>query len=122
VIADRETLARAIANLLINAWKYSGEVKEIALQVVRSRRWIEISVIDNGPGIPREEQGMIFEQFARGEAATQQPTSGYGLGLAFVRAIVRAHRGKIEVVSRPGRTEMRLRLRAPRKRPPTGSS
>ncbi len=113
VIGDRETLARALANLLINAWKYTGDDKHIALTAVRTRRWVEIAVVDNGPGIPRVEQGVIFEKFQRGEAATHQPTTGYGLGLAFVRAIARAHRGKIEVASRPGRTEMRLRLRLP---------
>lgn len=113
VIGDRETLARAIANLLINAWKYTGEVKQISIAAVRSRRWVEVSVIDNGPGIEREEQGIIFEQFSRGVAGAQQPHSGYGLGLAFVRAIARAHRGKVDVISRPGRTEMRMRLRPP---------
>lgn len=113
VIGDAETLTRALVNLLINAWKYTGDDKQIAISAVRTRRWVEISVIDNGPGIPREEQGAIFEKFQRGEAAPHHNVSGYGLGLAFVRAIARAHRGKIDVVSRPGHTEMRLRLRPP---------
>jgi two-component system, OmpR family, phosphate regulon sensor histidine kinase PhoR len=111
IFGDRETLARAIANLLLNAWKYTGEKKQITVTASRARRWVEISVIDNGPGIARDEQGAIFEQFARGRAATARASDGYGLGLAFVRAIARAHRGKIEVTSRPGHTEMRLRLR-----------
>ncbi|MEZ4360440.1 MAG: HAMP domain-containing sensor histidine kinase [Kofleriaceae bacterium] len=115
IFGDRETLARAVANLLINAWKYTGDGKQIAVTATRTRRWAEVSVIDNGPGIPRDEQGAIFEQFSRGHAATAHGSPGYGLGLAFVRAIARAHRGKIEVVSRPGHTEMRLRLRLHRK-------
>ncbi|MBK7536037.1 MAG: HAMP domain-containing histidine kinase [Myxococcales bacterium] len=123
VVGDRETLARAIANLLINAWKYSGDQKDIAIVGARARRWVELAVIDNGPGIARDEQGMVFEQFARGRSAEHHPSTGYGLGLAFVRAIVRAHRGKIDVNSRPGRTEMKLRLRPPRKpRPPATTS
>lgn len=115
VIGDRDTLVRALVNLLINAWKYTGAEKDITIAGHRGRRWIELSVIDNGPGIPRDEQGAIFEKFQRGEAASMHHTSGYGLGLAFVRAVARAHRGKIDVVSRPGRTEMRLRLRVPPK-------
>jgi two-component system, OmpR family, phosphate regulon sensor histidine kinase PhoR len=115
VIGDRDTLARALVNLLVNAWKYTGNTKEISISAQRGRRWIEISVIDNGPGIPRDEQGAIFDKFQRGESASMQHTSGYGLGLAFVRAIARAHRGKIDVISRPGNTEMRLRLRPPPK-------
>lgn len=115
IIGDRDTLVRSLVNLLINAWKYTGDDKEITIVGQRSRRWLELSVIDNGPGIPRDEQGAIFEKFQRGEAATMQHTSGYGLGLAFVRAIARAHKGKIEVLSRPGRTEMKLRLPLPPK-------
>jgi two-component system, OmpR family, phosphate regulon sensor histidine kinase PhoR len=113
VVGDPETLARALVNLLINAWKYTGDEKQISLTATRTRRWVEITVVDNGPGIPRDEQGAIFEKFQRGESATHQLISGYGLGLAFVRAIARAHRGKIDVLSRPGHTEMRLRLRLP---------
>jgi two-component system phosphate regulon sensor histidine kinase PhoR len=115
VIGDRDTLARALVNLLVNAWKYTGDAKEISITAHRGRRWIELSVVDNGPGIPRDEQGAIFEKFQRGESASMQHTSGYGLGLTFVRAIARAHRGKIDVISRPGHTEMRLRLRPPPK-------
>ncbi len=113
VIGDAETLARAVVNLLINAWKYTGDNKQISIVAARTRRWVEISVNDDGPGIPREEQGAIFEKFQRGEAAPHHNVSGYGLGLAFVRAIARAHRGKIDVISRPGYTQMRLRLRLP---------
>jgi signal transduction histidine kinase len=115
VIGDRDTLARALVNLLVNAWKYTGDAKEISITAHRGRRWIELSVVDNGPGIPRDEQGAIFDKFQRGESASMQHTTGYGLGLAFVRAIARAHRGKIDVLSRPGHTEMRLRLRPPPK-------
>jgi two-component system phosphate regulon sensor histidine kinase PhoR len=114
VVGDAETLARALLNLLINAWKYTGDDKQISLTAVRARRWVEIRVIDNGPGIPHDEQGAIFEKFQRGETAPHHNVSGYGLGLAFVRATARAHRGKIDVISRPGYTEMRLRLRLPR--------
>jgi two-component system OmpR family sensor kinase len=81
-----------------------------------SGRWIELVVRDNGVGIERGEQRAIFEQFSRGRAAHEGGASGVGLGLSFVRAIVRGHRGKIDLTSRPGETAFRIRLK--RKREP----
>jgi two-component system phosphate regulon sensor histidine kinase PhoR len=111
VTGDRPTLVRALANLLTNAWKYTGEQKHITLEVRSSPRWIELIVRDNGAGIPAEEQRLIFEQFQRGRAADASGATGVGLGLSFVRAIVRGHRGKIDLTSRPGETAFRIRLK-----------
>ncbi len=111
VVGDRSTLVRALANLLTNAWKYTGENKVIAVEAKASSRWIELIVRDNGPGIARGEQRAIFEQFSRGRAADESTTPGIGLGLSFVRAIVRGHRGKIDLDSTPGDTAFRIRLK-----------
>jgi two-component system, OmpR family, phosphate regulon sensor histidine kinase PhoR len=111
VVGDRPTLVRALSNLLTNAWKYTGENKRIAVEAKSSPRWIELIVRDNGPGIQRAEQRAIFEQFSRGHAAHQGGAPGIGLGLSFVRAIVRGHRGKIDVASAPGDTAFRIRLK-----------
>ncbi len=108
---DRPTLVRAILNVLTNAWKYTGDDKQIILHAKHSGRWLDIEIQDNGVGIPREEQSAIFEQFHRGLAAGTNGASGVGLGLSFVRAIVRAHGGKIEIDSRPGHTTFRLRFK-----------
>ena len=110
VTGDRPTLVRALANLLTNAWKYSGDDKQIEIEARTAGRWIELIVRDNGVGIDRAEQRAIFEQFRRGRAAHESGASGVGLGLSFVRAIVRGHRGKIDLASSPGRTEVRIRL------------
>jgi two-component system phosphate regulon sensor histidine kinase PhoR len=115
VTGDRPTLVRALANLLTNAWKYTGEDKQIQIEARSSGRWIELIVRDNGVGIDRGELRAIFEQFRRGRAAHEGGATGIGLGLSFVRAIVRGHRGKIDVLSEPGRTELRIRLK--RRRP-----
>ena len=102
VVGDRAALAQAVANLLTNAWKYTPAQKEIALAVAaRDRRSVEIAVSDNGPGIPREEQARVFEEFERGKSAVDSGASGSGLGLAIVRAIVRQHRGRVELSSSP---------------------
>jgi two-component system, OmpR family, phosphate regulon sensor histidine kinase PhoR len=111
VIGDRATLVRALVNLLVNAWKYTGDDKRIAIEARAGTRWIELLVHDNGIGIERKEQGAIYEQFHRGRAALDSGQPGVGLGLAFVRAIVRGHRGKLDFVSRPGDTVFRVRLR-----------
>jgi len=119
VTGDRPTLVRALVNLLTNAWKYTGDDKRIELEARSAGRWIELIVRDNGPGIDRDEQRAIFDQFLRGRAAHEGGAAGVGLGLSFVRAIVRGHRGKIDVASAPGRTELRIRLRRQRPRRPS---
>jgi two-component system phosphate regulon sensor histidine kinase PhoR len=109
---DRPMLVRAVLNLLTNAWKYTGDEKQITIAAHSAGRWIEIIVTDNGRGIERTEQHAIYEQFNRGRAAHDSGAPGVGLGLAFVRAIVRGHRGKLILTSRPGHTEFRIRLKA----------
>jgi len=111
MIGDQATLVRAVANLLTNAWKYTGEDKKISVTARGTARHVEIAVRDNGIGIERGEQRDIFEEFHRAPGAISRGTHGIGLGLAFVRAIARAHHGKVEVTSQPGAgSEFRLRL------------
>jgi two-component system, OmpR family, phosphate regulon sensor histidine kinase PhoR len=111
VTGDRPTLVRALVNLLTNAWKYTGEDKRISVSASENRRWVEITVRDNGPGIDPGEQNAIFEQFRRGRAAESSGAAGVGLGLSFVVAIVRGHGGRLDFDSRPGDTAFRIRLR-----------
>jgi two-component system, OmpR family, phosphate regulon sensor histidine kinase PhoR len=118
VIGDRPTLVRALVNLLTNAWKYTGDDKRIEITAIENRRWVEIVVRDNGAGIEPAEQSRIFEQFQRGRAADTSGAAGLGLGLSFVTAIVRGHRGRLDFASRPGETTFRIRLRRQRERAP----
>jgi two-component system phosphate regulon sensor histidine kinase PhoR len=101
VRGDRTALAQALANLLINAWKYTPEHdKRIRVDVrALDRRRLELVVSDNGPGIPKQEHRAIFEKFERGSAARGGARPGSGLGLAVVKAIVDVHRGRIAVRS-----------------------
>ena len=112
VCGDREALGQALSNLLINAWKYTPDTdRRIELRARATDRHIEIAVRDNGPGVAREEQKRIFEQFERGMAGERSGRQGSGLGLAIVRAVVRAHQGRIDLRSRPGEgSEFRIRL------------
>jgi two-component system phosphate regulon sensor histidine kinase PhoR len=118
VIGDRATLVRAILNLLTNSWKYSGDQKKIEIDARGAGRWIDITVHDNGTGIAPEDASSIYEQFKRGRAAHETGAPGVGLGLAFVRTIVRGQKGKLDFESRPGDTAFRIRL--PRARDPEG--
>jgi two-component system phosphate regulon sensor histidine kinase PhoR len=104
ITGDRSWMAQAVTNLLSNALKYSPEGnKKISLRAYASgKRHVAIEVADNGPGIPEEEQRRIFDEFERGRAAASGRVTGFGLGLAIVRAIVRQHGGRIELVSLPG--------------------
>jgi len=111
ITGDRATLVRALVNLLTNAWKYTGEDKQISLDVRANGSWVEIAIHDNGVGIERKDQSAIFEQFNRTQASMKSGVPGVGLGLAFVRTIVRNHKGKIAFWSQPGDTTFQIRLK-----------
>lgn len=102
VVGDRDKLARALANLVSNALKYSPESCAVTLQVGYSSDTVLISVSDRGRGISEEELPHVFERYYRTESG-KQVASGTGLGLGISREIVRAHGGDIQVRSVPGR-------------------
>ncbi len=114
VVGDRRALAQAVGNLLGNAWKHTpAEGKRIDLAAETDGKRVTIAVTDNGDGVPRDEQDTIFEKFHRGQAAERRGSAGSGLGLAIVRAIVEAHRGKVDVKS-DGLHGARFRITLPR--------
>ena len=101
VFGNRPALAQALGNLLSNAWKCTAPTeKKIDVRVEGDASTISIAVTDNGLGVARGEREAIFQKFERGSAAAVGGSPGSGLGLAIVRAIVEAHRGRIEVQSR----------------------
>ncbi|HUQ02687.1 MAG TPA: ATP-binding protein [Kofleriaceae bacterium] len=122
VIADRGTLVRAVVNLLVNAWKYTGDDKRITIRARTSKRRIEIFVEDNGIGLDPTERRELFETFTRGKAALDRRAPGVGLGLAIVRAIVRAHRGKVDVAESTPGVGSTFRISLPRPRFRTGDA
>lgn len=97
VEVDTDALVQALVNLLQNAYHYTPEDKRIAVRVRQRGDKVEIAVADNGPGVAPDERSKIFERFYRGTAARALRVAGTGLGLAMVRAVVRAHRGSIRV-------------------------
>jgi signal transduction histidine kinase len=100
--ADAKAIRQAVQNLLSNALKYSPDRKEIRLTAGWEGRHLAVTVEDRGIGIPGEEQQKIFDKFYRVDTGLVHNTKGAGLGLAMVREIVKAHKGRIEVQSAPG--------------------
>lgn len=114
---DAVLLERLFTNLLENAAKYTpaGSHIEIAASVRGDE--VEVSVSDDGPGLPPGMEGRIFEKFMRGEKESAKP--GIGLGLAICRAIVQAHGGRIHATDGPDGHGARFVFTLPIETPPT---
>ena len=91
-------MKRAIANLVDNALSYGGNAD---VQLAAREETIEISVADEGPGIPPDRLEEVFRPFVRLEASRSRETGGAGLGLSVVRDIARAHGGDVVLRNRP---------------------
>jgi signal transduction histidine kinase len=100
---DREAMARSLLNLVNNALKYSQDRKYIGVNLYRDNGSVKLEVVDQGIGIPNQEQHKIFEKFYRVGDPLVHNTKGSGLGLSLVRHIVQAHGGEVSVDSTPGR-------------------
>jgi two-component system sensor histidine kinase ResE len=99
---DRERLRQVLTNLIDNAIKYSPTGDEVDVNVQPENGVVRITVVDRGPGIPYDQQGFIFEKFARAEVRGSGSKPGTGLGLFIARSIAEAHGGTVDVLSRPG--------------------
>jgi signal transduction histidine kinase len=102
---DRARIRQVLGNLIENAVKYSPEGGEVRVSAAAANGAVRIAVRDAGPGIPRDQQGRIFEKFGRVDVpGASKP--GTGLGLFIARSIAEAHGGSLDVSSgaEPGST------------------
>lgn len=100
IYGDRVHISNILYNLIDNAIKYSPEKPKIEIATNSTDEHIEISVKDNGIGIPQDSQKNIFEKFYREPTGNRHDIQGYGLGLNYVKAIVEAYKGKIKLISK----------------------
>ena len=100
---EAASISDALLNLLTNASKYGGHPAEIRLRASATARHVRISVQDNGLGIPAREHKRIFQKFYRVDDRLSRDKEGSGLGLAIAKHVVKAHRGRIELSSAPGK-------------------
>jgi len=101
IVGDSLRLQQVVLNLLTNAIKFSPQGATVQVRVRQLSGSVEVSVADNGPGIPHDQLTAIFEPFRQVEGSAHPVHGGLGLGLAIVKQIVEAHRGSISASS-PG--------------------
>jgi two-component system sensor histidine kinase KdpD len=112
---DSVLMERVFVNLLENAIKYTPAGSALTIGAKLDRDDVVITVDDEGAGLPRGKEELIFKKFERG--ARESATPGVGLGLAICRAIVQAHGGTIRGENRPG-GGARFIIRLPKGKPP----
>ncbi len=102
VFGNREQVMAAISNLVANAVSYSGTNSAVVVNARATPNAVEISVVDQGIGIPAEEIDRIFERFYRVDPARHRSTGGTGLGLSIVKHVAATHGGEVKVWSVEG--------------------
>jgi two-component system sensor histidine kinase GlrK len=100
-----ERVAQVVENLLGNALKFTAENGKVIVQTavnINDKKFLEVSILDNGCGIPGEDLSTIFDKFKR-VGTGKNRVRGTGLGLSIAKYIVSSHGGKIWVKSKPGK-------------------
>jgi two-component system OmpR family sensor kinase len=110
VVGEEARLTQVLVNLLANARTHTPPGTTVIAALRREGDYAELSVTDDGPGIPAQLQPEVFERFARGDASRSRAAGSTGLGLSIVAAILAAHHGSINLQSRPGSTTFTVRL------------
>lgn len=103
ISGDRDKLGQVLTNLVGNAIKYSPEGTTVTMRCKLTNGHAEVSVTDQGYGIPLADQPRLFERFYRVEDGRQYQVSGFGIGLYLVAEILRLHGAEIKVQSEPGK-------------------
>ena len=101
ISADSFHFSNLILNILENAVKYCDKSPEIVIELKRNKGYIELSFLDNGIGISKDQRKKIFNKFYRIPTGNVHNVKGFGLGLDYVKKITTAHNWKIKVDENP---------------------
>jgi two-component system phosphate regulon sensor histidine kinase PhoR len=111
IIGDRELLSLAVSNLIDNAEKYATQNPKILVRTQDQGNGIEIRIVDNGIGISSSMTKKVFEKFFRVPSGNVHNAKGFGLGLNFVKQVIRTHKGRVDLMSELNQgTEVRIVL------------
>jgi two-component system phosphate regulon sensor histidine kinase PhoR len=102
IFGDSVHITNVFYNLVDNAIKYCDKTPHLKILVHNKRKGIEVQIIDNGKGIPKEDIDNIFEKFYRVHSGNIHDVKGFGLGLFYVKTIITEHKGKIFAKSKVG--------------------
>lgn len=104
ISADEFRLTQVLINLLGNAIKFAPESSEVNIGLDRSESgFLQVKVMDQGPGIPEDHQKLVFERFHQAPSTSEKAKEGTGLGLAICKAIIEGHGGSIGVRNNDGK-------------------
>ncbi len=98
VFADPKWTEEVFANIIENAIKYSSNNTEVTIKPILYESFVCVQIIDNGIGIPEQEQGKIFQRFYRGTNVTDK--QGFGIGLYLAREVLRKQQGYMKIKSK----------------------
>jgi len=101
VPVDREDLHSVLVNLLDNAVKYGPPGQDVMVEARRADGWAHLAVTDQGPGIPPQDRGRVWQPFTRLPEATRSGKGGTGIGLAVVRSAIERHGGRVSIDAAP---------------------
>ena len=103
VLADRNKIGQVIGNFISNAVKYSPTKSTIRVACINSGEFVQVSVTDEGVGVPISEREKLFERFYRSASVSSSTISGFGIGLYLSAEIIQHHEGKIWIESEMGK-------------------
>jgi two-component system, OmpR family, sensor kinase len=113
VIGDEARLRQVLGNLVANALEHTPDTAGVIVRVGTTQDFAIVEVVDEGPGMSRQDAHRVFERFYRTDESRTRTSGGTGLGLSIVDSLVHAHGGTVSVTTAPGRG-CRFRVSLPR--------
>jgi len=97
---DKQRIIQALTNLITNAVKFTQSNGQVTIFITIKNKLVEISIKDNGPGIPKNFQSQLFKKFSQSSQSNYHGIKSTGLGLAIVKHIVESHHGQVHFTTR----------------------